>query len=346
MEQNLPTTYQAPAPAPSVNYFADIQIFEDGQRMCKLLAASDLVPQQFRNNVPNVMIALEMAVRTNSSPFQVMQNIYIVHGRPAWSATFIIAALNSCGRFSPLRFDMQGEGDSRICTAWVIEKGTGEKLEGPPVSIEMAKREGWYGKNGSKWQTMPELMLRYRAATFFGRLYAPDILMGMRTSDEMYDIEANEEMRRRPARRQDRQPTPAPEAMEQIGSPASVDEINAMLRAESAPAHPAAAEPVAEATAEPVAEQPQAEAQEQAKEAPAEDGGNPPEQERITAAREAAMTYMAEIDAINDAQVLKGWAMKRGYKTLAANLGGMESDEYKGVMRHINKRLQELEGKK
>ena len=43
------------------------------------------------------------------------------------------------------------------------------------------------GKNGSKWQTMPELMLRYRAATFFGRLYAPDILMGMRSDVEVYD---------------------------------------------------------------------------------------------------------------------------------------------------------------
>ena len=350
MEQNLPTTYQAPAPAANTSIFSDMGAFEGAQRVCKMLASSDLVPAQFRGNIANTMIALELANRTGSSPFMTMQNLYVVHGRPGFSATYIIAAINSCGRFSPLRFDLDGEGDQRGCVAWVIEKATGDRLEGSRVSIEMAKKEGWFGKQGSKWQTMPDQMLRYRAAAFFGRLYAPDILMGMQTAEELDDIEANEQ-RRQPRRARQEHLAQAVEAEAVVvennnGGPASVDEINAMLRAESAPAQPASAEPVAEATAEPAAEQPQAEALEPAKDAPAEDGGNPPEQERITAAREAAMTYMAEIDAINDAQVLKGWAMKRGYKTLAANLGGMESDEYKGVMRHINKRLQELEGKK
>ena len=52
----------------------------------------------------------------------------------------------------------------------------------------MAKKEGWYSKNGSKWQTMEDLMLRYRAATFFGRLYTPDLLMGMQTKEELDDV--------------------------------------------------------------------------------------------------------------------------------------------------------------
>ena len=345
MEQNLPTTYQPPAPAANTSIFSDMGAFEGAQRVCKMLASSDLVPAQFRGNIANTMIALEMAQRTGFSPFMVMQGLYVVHGRPAFSAQFIIAAINACGRFSPLHYDIQGEGDDMNCMAWAIEKSSGDRLDGPRVSIKMAKADGWYDKNGSKWKTIPELMLRYRAATFFGRLFAPDILMGMKSADDIYDSGEIPAPKRGRANG-----NAAPDVVEaqvvETGGPASVDEINAMLRAESAPAQPAAAEPVAEATAEPAAEQPQAEAPEPAKEAPAEDGGNPPEQEMITAAREAAMTYMAEIDAINDAQVLKGWAMKRGYKTLAANLGGMESDEYKGVMRHINKRLQELEGKK
>jgi len=52
----------------------------------------------------------------------------------------------------------------------------------------MAAAEGWATKAGSKWKTMPELMLRYRAAAFFGRLYAPDILMGMQTAEEAVDV--------------------------------------------------------------------------------------------------------------------------------------------------------------
>lgn len=163
--------------------------FELAQRMASALAKSTLIPQNFQNNLPNCLIALEMANRMGASPMMVMQNLYIVHGKPAWSSQFVIAAINSTGRFSPLRFDVSGDGDKKQCIAWAVELGTKERLEGPPVSIAMAKAEGWHGKNGSKWQTMPELMLRYRAATFFGRLYAPEVLMGMREESEVIDVD-------------------------------------------------------------------------------------------------------------------------------------------------------------
>lgn len=170
--------------------FANIGNFQEAQRMAKALGSSSLVPAQYQGdaNIGNAIIALSMAQRIGADPMMVMQNLYVVHGKPAWSAQFVISAVNSCGRFSPLRFDMSGEGDSRSCIAWVKEKGNGARLEGPPSSIVMAKAEGWFQKNGSKWKTMPEVMLRYRAASFFGRLYAPDILMGMQTQEEAHDI--------------------------------------------------------------------------------------------------------------------------------------------------------------
>lgn len=163
--------------------------FELLQRMAKMLAASDLVPAQFKGNIANCVIGLEMAQRINASPLAVMQNLYIVHGKPSWSAQFVTAAINSTGKFSPLRFQAMGDGEAKTCLAWAVEKATGERLEGPPVSIAMAKAEGWYDKNGSKWKTMPDLMLRYRSATFFGRLYAPEVLMGIKTMEEIEDTE-------------------------------------------------------------------------------------------------------------------------------------------------------------
>jgi len=172
--------------------FASLSSFDLAQRMARVLSASTLVPKEYQgaDKLPNAIIALEMAQRIGASPLAVMQNLYIVHGKPGWSAQFIIASLNSCGRYSPLRFKMTGEmGKSdRTCVAYVIEKATGEVLEGTPVSIGMAIDEGWHGKNGSKWKTMPEQMLRYRAASFFGKLYAPEIMMGMSTADELHDI--------------------------------------------------------------------------------------------------------------------------------------------------------------
>lgn len=167
--------------------FGDSSSFEHAQRVAKMLSSSNLIPKEYQGNIQNTMIALEMANRIGASPLMVMQNLYIVHGKPSWSSSFIIAAINNSKRFTPLRFDTKGEGDSLSCQAWANDLTTKVKLKGPTVSMDMARKEGWIGRAGSKWQTMPELMIMYRAAAFFGRLYSPDILMGMHTVDEVND---------------------------------------------------------------------------------------------------------------------------------------------------------------
>ena len=217
--------------------------FQAMHHMAESLANSTIIPEAFRNTlmvkdrydqnakkwlyrteenpngVSNCIIALNMAQRLGADPMMIMQNLYLVDGRPSWSSQFIIAAINSCGRYSPLRFDITG-GDEEMeipyavteweynketrkrelvesnkvarvknlkCVAWVIEKATGERLESSPITMELAVKKGWFQKNGSKWQTMPEQMLRYRAASLFGRIYAPDLLMGLRTHEEELD---------------------------------------------------------------------------------------------------------------------------------------------------------------
>ena len=159
--------------------------FELVQRQAKALSLSTMIPKDYQNNIPNTLVALEMAQRLGASPLMVMQNLHIIHGRPSWSSTFIIAALNSCGRFTALRFEMEDDK----CRAVATEHATGHDLFGPWVTMEMAKSEGWLSKAGSKWKTMPELMLRYRSAAFFGRLYAPEIMMGMHTEFEVQDMQ-------------------------------------------------------------------------------------------------------------------------------------------------------------
>lgn len=155
-------------------------------RIGQAFAASSLVPQAYQNNVANCIVALEMANRMGASPLMVMQNLYIVHGNPGWSSKFLIACFNQCGRFTAMRY--QWNTDRSRCRAWAVEKSTGERIEGPEVSLQMAKEEGWSTKSGSKWKTMPELMLMYRSAAFLIRTYAPEISMGLRTDDELYDI--------------------------------------------------------------------------------------------------------------------------------------------------------------
>lgn len=184
-------------PAP-VSVYDNGEAFEQGQRVAKMLASTTMVPKDYQGNVANCLVALEMANRIGTSPLMVMQNLHIIHGRPSWSATYLIACINTSGKFSPLRFKITGEGDDRQCVAASKDLASGEILEGPAVTIAMAKKEGWYNKTGSKWQTMPDLMLRYRAAAFFSRLYAPEMAMGLLTADEVQDIEYTEISSTRP----------------------------------------------------------------------------------------------------------------------------------------------------
>jgi len=234
----MPT--QAPATTALSNSTGIFQFssFAETMQAAQILSNSSLVPKDYRCFIPtkeygklqydnqgnvigennpnataNCLIALNMANRMGYDPLMIMQNLYIIEGRPAWSSQFIIAAINACGKFSPLRFEIvkhgmtdveytvtQGYGKNKTsenvktqienvsCVAWAIEKATGERIESAKIDMVMAIKEGWYQKNGSKWQTMSDQMLRYRAAAFFGRIYAPEILMGIYSADEVRDF--------------------------------------------------------------------------------------------------------------------------------------------------------------
>jgi hypothetical protein len=159
--------------------------------MAKALASSTLVPDVYRGeaNLGNCIIALELSQRIGASVMAVMQSMVPINGKPTWSASFLIATVNSCGRFSPMRFRWVGkEGtDEWGCRAFAVERESNLELVGALVTIAMAKVEGWYGKSGSKWKTMPEQMLQYRAGAFWCRTYAPEIALGMHTSEEVQD---------------------------------------------------------------------------------------------------------------------------------------------------------------
>ena len=233
----LPTTAPTTT-ALSNNGVFQVNNFNEAINAASFLSGSSLVPTDYRRWVPvknqygkavtnadgtpqlienpnatsNCLIALNMANRMGYDPLMIMQNLYIIEGRPAWSSQFIIAAINACGKFDPLQFEIVNEGEKEIeyvnsywengkklsakatvklenltCIAWTTDR-KGNRLQSDKVSMEMAVEEGWYQKNGSKWQTMPGQMLRYRSAAFFGRIYAPEVLMGIYAADEIRDF--------------------------------------------------------------------------------------------------------------------------------------------------------------
>lgn len=178
-----------------ITVFASKEAFELGQRMARVFAESTLVPKQYQGNIGNCMIALNMAHRMKSDPLMVMQNLVLVHNIPTFEAKFAIACFNATGKYSAIKYKEVGERDKDTwgMIAYAIEKSTGELCEGPAITIKMAKDEGWYGQN-PKWKNIPELMLRYRSASWFIRTTDPGVMMGFQTREEAEDYVDYEEV--------------------------------------------------------------------------------------------------------------------------------------------------------
>lgn len=178
----------------ALNMFADKESFNTGYTMAKVLAESTIVPPTFKGNVGNAMIAIDMAQRMHTNPLMVMQNLYIVHNQPAWSAKFLVACINASGLFAtPLRYEFVGTKgtDDWGCYAFAIDK-QGEVLKGSTVTMGIARASGWLQKKDSMWQKEPEQMLRYRAATRFQTAYCPEISCGLSTKEDLEDAQYTE----------------------------------------------------------------------------------------------------------------------------------------------------------
>ena len=169
---------------PKQSVYSSIQAFESAQRMAKSLAESDIVPPLYRGKLGNCIVALEIANRMGMSTVQVMQNLNIIHGQPSWKSQFIIGLIKGCGRFEG--FDYKETADS--CQCFALEKASGKQVTGIKITMNMAKREGW--TKNSKWSTMPQTMLRWRAASSFGRFHIPDLILGIQSVEENEVIDA------------------------------------------------------------------------------------------------------------------------------------------------------------
>lgn len=188
MEENKNLIVSQPTEE-GITIFASKDAFELGQRMAQVFSSSTLVPAQYQNNIGNCMIALNMAHRMKADPLMVMQNLVIVKGKPTFEAKFAIACFNATGKYTAIKYRETGEKgkDSWGMVAYAIEKTTGDVCEGPEVTIQMAKDEGWFQQN-PKWRNMPGLMLRYRSASYFIRTTDPGVMMGFQTREEMEDV--------------------------------------------------------------------------------------------------------------------------------------------------------------
>ena len=168
--------------------YSSSDTFKLAYQMAQGLSQSTLVPQQFQQNPSNCLIALEQSNRLNISPMAVMQNLYIVQGKPSFSSSFIIGLINASGKYDmELQFEEEEkDGKPYACTCWTEKEG--RRVTGIKITMDMADKEGWTKKNGSKWLTIPQVMLRYRAASFFARMNCPELSIGLYSKEELDDF--------------------------------------------------------------------------------------------------------------------------------------------------------------
>lgn len=169
-----------------MSVYSDAKLYNDALKMAEGLSKSELVPESYKGKPESCLIAIDVARQIGArSPIFVMQNLFVVKGKPAWSGQYCDAIVRA--NFKKVKVDLAGDGDDRGCKVTAYDEND-NLCEGTRITIRMAKQEGWFSKQGSKWQTMPDLMLQYRAFAFFARVYCPDKLLGIHDEFENLDI--------------------------------------------------------------------------------------------------------------------------------------------------------------
>lgn len=178
-------------------YQKPIQEFSDNWRIATQLAKSTIIPQTYQNKPENVVVAIGMAQKLGLDPFSVMQNLNIIKGKTSWSGSFCRTLIEKSNKYTNLELKFVGQKgtDTYGCYMQGVNKETGEVIKGPEVNMKMARAENW--TSNTKWINMPELMLSYRATSFFARVYVPEALNGVQTTEEIEDIFNNNPSQKR-----------------------------------------------------------------------------------------------------------------------------------------------------
>lgn len=173
----------------------DVKLMQNAWKMATVISKTSIVPDAYKDNAGSCLIAIDIANRMGLSPIMVMQNSQTVKGNFTWKGSACKGLIDNCGRFKQTEYVFIGEKNTSNwgCYMKAFDTETGKMVTGTTVDMQMAKDEGWLDKSGSKWKTMPELMLQYRAATFFARTNCPQVLMGFNTTEELIDIGKGEE---------------------------------------------------------------------------------------------------------------------------------------------------------
>jgi hypothetical protein len=176
---------------------------ESAFKMADFMKNMSMLPESYQGNVNNCMFAIGIAKQLNIDPVYVMQNSQMIKGHFTWSGKAFKSMIDNNPLFSQIQYievgtpsgkkdpngiDIPIHDDNWGIYLQAFDKRVNKFVWTEPITIKMAKNEGWYGKTGSKWLTMPKQMMMYRAASFFVNSFCPSLSLGFQSAEELNDI--------------------------------------------------------------------------------------------------------------------------------------------------------------
>lgn len=160
--------------------------FDEAVKISKMLAASELVPKDYRGKPENVFVAMQWGAEIGLKALQALQNIAVINGRPAVWGDAAIALVQNRPDCEDVIESIEGSGDSRTATCTIKRKGRSPVVR--TFTVGQSKTAGLAGKQGP-WTQYPDRMLQMRARGFAIRDAFPDALRGLSLAEELQGVE-------------------------------------------------------------------------------------------------------------------------------------------------------------
>lgn len=155
-------------------------------RLAKAFSMSGMVPPHFQGKPEACLVAMLYAEQLGEHPMLLFQEMSVINGRPNTSSRFAISRANKSGLLQgPITWKSKGQGDALEVTASASLRETGEVITAT-VTMKEAAADGW--TRNSKYKSIPEQMLRWRAATRLINLYIPEVLFGLGVKEEVEQV--------------------------------------------------------------------------------------------------------------------------------------------------------------
>lgn len=160
--------------------FINPQNYQEAWQFSEMLAASEMVPKNFKGKPADILIAMQMGSEIGLKPLQSLQNIAVVNGRPTIWGDAVVAICQSSGMLEDITEEVTDE------YATVTVKRIGQEPHSVTFSMQDAKKAGLAGKQGP-WTQYPKRMMKNRARAYALRDKFADVLSGFGITEEEKD---------------------------------------------------------------------------------------------------------------------------------------------------------------